>query len=99
MKSQYTITPITRSLLVLAGLAAIAALMFLKDASPITNWLALTAIIPLTMGMVGENLLLAIFSNLNARSSKDKPIHKTASMTQTDASTSNTAKDLEKRAA
>jgi len=61
MKTQYTLIPVTRWLLVLTGLAGLASLMFFKDVSPLTNWLALVTIIPLVMGMLGENLVREFF--------------------------------------
>ncbi len=61
MKTQYTFTLVTRSLLVLTGLAALASLMFFKDTSPLINWLVLASIIPLIMGMLGENLVREFF--------------------------------------
>ncbi len=63
MKTQYTFTLLTRSLLVLTSLAALASLMFFKDASPLINWLVLSSIIPLIMGMLGENLVREFFTS------------------------------------
>jgi len=63
MKTQYTFTPVTRSLLVLTSLAALASLMFFKNASPLINWLVLSSIIPLIMGMLGENLVRELFTS------------------------------------
>jgi len=61
MKTQYTFTLVTRSLLVLTSLAGLASLIFFKDTSPLSNWLALASIIPLIMGMLGENLIREFF--------------------------------------
>ncbi len=61
MKTQYTFSLVTRSLLVLLSLAGLASLMFFKDASPLINWLALASIIPLIMGMLGENIVREFF--------------------------------------
>ncbi|MCF6337565.1 MAG: hypothetical protein L3J84_06385 [Gammaproteobacteria bacterium] len=63
MKTQYTFTLATRSLLVLTSLAALASFMFFKDASPLINWLVLSSIIPLIMGMLGENLVREFFTS------------------------------------
>ncbi len=63
MKTQYTFTLVTRSLLVLTSLAALASFMFFKDASPLSNWLVLSSIIPLIMGMLGENLVREFFTS------------------------------------
>jgi len=62
MKTHYTFTLATRSLLVLTSLAALASFMFFKDASPLINWLALSSIIPLIMGILGENLVREFFT-------------------------------------
>jgi len=62
MKTQYTFTLVTRSLLVLMSLAALASFMFFKDASPLINWLVLSSIIPLIMGILGENLVRELFT-------------------------------------
>ncbi|NOX91988.1 MAG: hypothetical protein GXP18_05940 [Gammaproteobacteria bacterium] len=62
MKTQYTFTLVTRSLLVLTSLAALASFMFFKDASPLINWLVLSSIIPLIMGILGENLVRELFT-------------------------------------
>ncbi len=80
MKTQYTFTWVTRSLLVLTGLAALASLMFFKDASPFISWLALASIIPLIMGMLGENLVREFFvTTAYAYVVKNTLMHKTAS--------------------
>ncbi len=63
MKTQYTFTLVTRSILVLTSLAALASFMFFKDASPLINWLVLSSIIPLIMGMLGENLVRELFTS------------------------------------
>ncbi len=63
MKTQYTFTLVTRSLLVLTSLAAFASFMFFKDVSPLINWLVLSSIIPLIMGMLGENLVREFFTS------------------------------------
>ncbi|MCF6337778.1 MAG: hypothetical protein L3J84_07465 [Gammaproteobacteria bacterium] len=80
MKTQYTFTWVTRSLLVLTGFAALVSLMFFKDASPLISWLALASIIPLIMGMLGENLVRELFvTTIYTYLVKNTLIHKTVS--------------------
>ena len=82
MKTQYTFTWITRSLLILTGLAGLASLMFFKDASPLINWLALVSIIPLIMGMLGENLVREFFiTTIYMHIAKNDQRHKMAAPT------------------
>ncbi len=79
MKTQYTFTWVTRSLLVLTSLAGLASLMFFKDTSLLINWLALVSIIPLIMGMLGENLVREFFvTTIYTHIAKNILIHKTA---------------------
>ena len=61
MKTQYTFTWGTRSLLVVTSLAGLVSLMFFKDTSPLITWLALASIIPLIIGMLGENIVREFF--------------------------------------
>jgi len=82
MKTQYTFTWITRSLLILTGLAGLASLMFFKDASSLTSWLALVSIIPLIMGILGENLVREFFiTTIYRHIAKNGLKHKTAAPT------------------
>ncbi len=78
MKTQYTFTWITRSLLVLTSLAGLVSLMFFKDTFPLITWLALASIIPLIMGMLGENIVREFFvTTIYTHIVKDTLIHKT----------------------
>ncbi len=79
MKTQYTFTLVTRSLLVITSLAGLASFMFFKDASPLINWLALVSIIPLIMGILGENLVREFFvTTLYTHTVRNALVHKTA---------------------
>jgi len=84
MKTQYTFTWVTRSILVLTSLAGLVLLMFFKDTSPLINWLALASIIPLIMGMLGENLVREFFvTTIYTRIEKDTLRHKTVAPVMT----------------
>ncbi len=84
MKTQYTFTWVTRSLLVLTSLAGLVSIMFFKDTSPLINWLALASIIPLIMGMLGENLVREFFvTTIYTRIEKDTLMHKTGTPVMT----------------
>lgn len=79
MKTQYTFTWVTRSLLVVTSLAGLVSLMFFKDTSPLITWLALASIIPLIMGMLGENIVREFFvRSIYSHIVKDTLRHKTA---------------------
>ena len=62
MNTQHVFSPATRSLLVLLGLAGISSFMFFSDVVPVANLLALGGIIPVIFGMLGENLIAALFT-------------------------------------
>ena len=62
MNTQHTISPSIRSLLTLMGSAGIFALMFFGGAQPITNVLALVGIIPIILGLTGDNLFSSFFA-------------------------------------
>jgi hypothetical protein len=86
MNTQHTITPVKRLLLILIGLAGVSSLIFFKDVSSITNWLALVAIIPLIMGLTGENLINAFFHftgsrTINTHLASDAPLGKPSYLT------------------
>ena len=97
MKTQYTLTPIKRLILVLTGSAGIASVMFFKDVSLLTNWFALAAIIPLISGFLGENLILAIFSAPSTYATKYHLNHNSTSPTYLSVPATNDT--MEKRAA
>ena len=62
MNTQHIFNPVTRSLLVLLGLAGIGSFMFFSDVLPVANLLALGGIIPVIFGMLGENLIASLFT-------------------------------------
>ncbi|MDX2504179.1 MAG: hypothetical protein QNL62_06860 [Gammaproteobacteria bacterium] len=97
MKIQHTFSPTTRALLMLTGLAGVASLMFFKDVSPVTSWLALAGIIPLIMGILGENLVLTLFTTTTPVA-KNSLAHETAAVT-TFPSVSHATDNLENKAA
>ena len=62
MNTQHVFSPATRSLLVLLGLAGISSFMFFSDVVPVASLLALGGIIPVILGMLGDNLIRALFT-------------------------------------
>ena len=62
MNTQHIFSPATRLLLVLLGLAGISSFMFFSDVLPVANLLALGGIIPVILGLLGDNLITALFT-------------------------------------
>ena len=60
MNSQFTIKPALRSILLLMGCAGFISVMFFSGSFLYAKEIALVAIIPFLLGLLGENLLLAI---------------------------------------
>ena len=61
MNSRFTISPALRLILIVTGCLGFASLMFLKESVSFATWFALAGIIPFLLGLLGDNLLLAIF--------------------------------------
>lgn len=65
MNSPFTISPVFRSILIVTGCVGFSSLMFLKVSSTLASWLALAGIIPFLLGLLGDNLILAILGTKN----------------------------------
>jgi len=63
MNTQNTISPTMRSLLTLMGSAGILVLMFFDNTQPISNIFVLAGIIPLILGLTGDNLFSSFFTH------------------------------------
>ena len=60
MNSSFTISPVLRAILIVTGCVGFSSLMFLKGSTTLANWFALAGIIPFLLGLLGDNLILAI---------------------------------------
>lgn len=60
MNTSFTISPVLRAILIVTGCVGFSSLMFINESATLTNWFALAAVIPFLLGLLGDNLILAI---------------------------------------
>ncbi len=97
MKIKHTISPVKRMLFILIGLSGVVSLMFFREVSPVTIWLTLAGILPLILGLLGDNLVLTLFTTATPVA-KNGLVH-SARATTTFPSVPRATHDTEKRAA
>ena len=73
MNSPFTISPVLRSILIVTGCVGFSSLMFLKVSTTLTSWLALAGIVPFLLGLLGDNLILAIFGTKSRITDQAEP--------------------------